>query len=104
MAQWEDVRGRSVRLTDERLAHIESEHPEMEGQIARIAATLLDPDVVVRSRVDAEVEQFYRYYGDTPVGGKQMCVMVKGATTGPFVVTAYLTDAVKRGEELWRRK
>lgn len=104
MAQFEDVRGRSVRLTDERRAHIENEHPEMEGQIARIEATLLDPDLVVRSKVDTEVEQFYRYYGDTPVGGKHMCVIVKGGSAGPFVVTAYLTDTVKRGEELWRRK
>lgn len=38
------------------------------------------------------------------VGNKHLCVVVKVLETDVFVVTAYLTDKVKKGRLLWRRK
>jgi hypothetical protein len=60
MMHFQDNRNRAIRLTDERRHHLESDHPEMTGQISRIAETLADPNRIVRSRTDATVELFYK--------------------------------------------
>ena len=96
-----DIHNRQIRLTDERREHIEVDHPEMFGQIDRIRETLLNPDVIVRSRTDSEVELFYRYYDTTPVTEKYLCVVVNDDI---FIITAYFTDKIKRDETLWKRK
>jgi len=72
-----DVHNRRIRLTREREEHIERDHPEMVGQIGRIGEVLSNPEVIVRSRTDPDVELFYRYYGVTPVTEKYLCVVVK---------------------------
>jgi len=43
-----------IRLNNERLAHIK-EHPEMLNHIDKIKETLSNPDIVVKSRTDEEV-------------------------------------------------
>jgi hypothetical protein len=95
MVHFQDIRNRSIRLTDERLHHLETDHPEMIGQISRIAETLADPDRIIRSRTDSTVELFYRWYASTPVTAKFLCVVVKALPDDPFMITAYHTDAVK---------
>ncbi len=47
---------------------------------------------------------FYQSYAQTMVGGKWLCVVVKYAENDAFVVTAYLTDKPKAGEDLWPKK
>jgi hypothetical protein len=47
------------------------------------------------------VRLFYEFYAQTIVGGKWLCVVVKYAENDAFVVTAYLTDKPKAGEDLW---
>jgi len=103
MIHFLDIRNRAIRLTDERLSHLESDHPEMAGQISRIADTLSYPDQILRSRTDATVELFYKWYTATPVTAKFLCVVVKALPDDPFMITAYHTDAVKRGEVLWQK-
>ncbi len=103
MIHFLDIRNRGIRLTDERLHHLESDHPEMAGQISRIAETLSDPDRIIRSRTDATVELFYKWYTSTPVTAKFLCVVVKALPDDPFMIMAYHTDAVKRGEVLWQK-
>jgi len=76
----------------------------MSGQIDKIEETLLNPDIIVRSRTDSEVELFYRYYDTTPVTEKYLCVVVKVLTNDIFIITAYFTDKIKRGDILWERK
>jgi hypothetical protein len=97
-----DHQGRSIRLTAERLAHI-LEHPEMAGPGDRVAETLADPDTVVESVSDASVVLYYRRYASTPVGSKWLCTVVKVLPGDAFVITAYLTDRIKRGTVLWQR-
>ncbi len=104
MLKLPDVRGRLVRLTDERREHLETSHPEMSGQTPRIVETLQQPDRVVRSRTGEGIELFYRLYEESPVTTKYMCVVVKILSGDNFVVTAYYTDRVKAGEVLWTRK
>ena len=104
MIHFQDIRHRAIRLTDERLQHLETDHPEMAGQLSRIAETLADPDRIVHSRTDATVELFYKWYASTPVTAKFLCVVVKALPDDPFMITAYHTDAVKRGEVLWEKR
>jgi len=98
-----DCFGRQVRLTDERLAHI-LDHPEMKEMGAELERMLLQPQLVRRSGSDQAVRLFYEFYAQTIVGGKWLCVVVKYAENDAFVVTAYLTDKPKAGEDLWPTK
>lgn len=98
-----DYEGRRVRLTEDRLAHI-LEHPEMIGMRPKIAETLANPERVVESLSDAQARLYYRFYFGTKVGNKHLCVVVKVLDADAFVVTAYLTDKVKRGRVLWPRE
>ena len=66
-----------------------------------IERVLRQPQFVRRSRADATVRLFYEFYAETIVGGKWLCVVVKYLENDAFVVTAYLTDKPKAGEDLW---
>lgn len=101
MRTFEDRQERRVRLTQERHDHLLEGHPEMRGQLDRVAQTLRKPEKVVRSQTDPAVELFYREYNETPVTRKFLCAVVKTGAEDSFLVTAYFTDAVKRGEVLW---
>ena len=98
-----DFEGRTIRLTDERLVHI-LERPEMAGMQPEIETTLRSPQTVIQSISDDEARLYYRFYVGTKVGDKYLCVVVKVMPVDAFIVTAYLTDKVKRGEQLWPRK
>jgi len=104
MKWFKDVNNRQIRLTHERQEHFETEHPEMSRQIEKIRNTLLNPDRIVRSLTDLEVELFYRHYDTTPVTQKYLCVVVKVLFDDLFIITAYFTDTVKGGEILWEKK
>ena len=73
----------------------------MKGMAAEIRRVLMQPQLVRRSRLDDAVRLFYEFYAQTIVGGKWLCVVVKYAENDAFVVTAYLTDKPKPGEDLW---
>ena len=98
-----DCFGRSVRLTDERTAHI-LQHQEMAEMEAEIVRVLQAPAEVRVSRSDNTVQLFYEFYARTLVGGKWLCVVVKYPPDDAFVVTAYLTDQLKTGETIWPKK
>jgi len=98
-----DCFGRSVRLTDERMAHI-LQHPEMAGMEAAIAQALQSPLEIRISRSDKTVQLFYEYHARTRVGGEWLCIVVKYPSADGFVVTAYLTDRLKEGETIWPTK
>ncbi|MGH9423137.1 MAG: hypothetical protein ACRD3J_24380 [Thermoanaerobaculia bacterium] len=95
-----DFQGLEIRLTSERISHI-LEHPEMAGMEAAIEETLQSPERLIQSLSDAGVHLYYRAYFRTVVGGKFLCVVVKVAEESPFVLTAYLTDRIKKGVTLW---
>ncbi len=97
-----DYHGLAIRLTDERLAHI-LDHPEMRDTEPAIEETLLHPEHVVESFSDPQSRLYYRFYLGTMVGDKYLCVVVKVVLTDAFVLTAYLTDRVKRGVSIWPR-
>lgn len=103
MKELRDFEGRRLRLSKERERHI-LEHPEMKAMMPVIEETLQAPEKVVQSLSDPEARLYYRFYRETPVGEKYICVTVKVRREGPFVLTAYLTDRMKKGGVLWPRK
>ena len=104
MKWFKDIHNRRIRLTDERQEHIEVDHPEMSGQMDKIQDTLLNPDIVIRSKTDPDVELFYQHYDITPVTEKYLCVVIKVSVGDLFIITVYFTDSIKRGEVLWKKK
>lgn len=98
-----DYLGREVRLTDERLKHI-LEHQEMVSMEEALEQTLRQPTLVIQSQSDETALLNYRYYLGTKVGDKWLCVVVKYELKDAFVLTAYLTDKPKKGEQLWPKK
>ena len=101
---FKDIHNRQIRLSSERQDHIEVDHPEMSGQIDKIRDTLASPDVIVKSRTDSDVELFYQHYNTTPVTEMYLCVVVKVLASDLFIITAYFTDAIKKGIILWKKK
>jgi hypothetical protein len=97
-----DFTGNIIRLTDERLAHIK-EHPEMTLHTEKINETLVDPDIVIRSRIDEEARLYYRHYEGISIGNKYMCIVVKFKEADAFVITAYFTDSIKKGDVIWKK-
>jgi hypothetical protein len=98
-----DFKGLSIRLTDERVAHI-LEHPEMINMTEYIEETLQNPQYLIESPIDNEVNLYYRYYYRTLVGSKYLCVAVKVMEDDAFVITAFLTDTIKNGVMLWKER
>ena len=97
-----DVWGNSVSLTEERRVHL-LEHPEMHEQEKKLVETLLEPGMVVQSQSDDTVRLFHRFYRGLTIGDKYLCVVVKYVEGDIFIITAYFTDKVKRGEVLWTK-
>ncbi len=103
MRVFKDFEGKTIRLTTERFAHIR-EHPEMRGLVKQIKETLTRPLKVVQSSSDSEVRLYYRFYFSTKVGDKYLCVVVKLRGDDAFVLTAYLTDTLKKGVMVWPKR
>ena len=99
----EDYEGRRVRLTDERLSDI-LEHPEMRGMEERITEAVRQPERVLESLSDPQARLYYRFYVDTRVGGKHLCVAVKLEQNDAFILTAYLMSKPAGGRQLWPKK
>lgn len=97
-------KNRDIRFTDERENHIEQDHPEMVNQYNKIKATLRNPSIIVRSITDQKAELFYKNYKKTPVTEKYLCVVVKSLKDDSFIITAYFTDTIKKGEIIWEKK
>lgn len=97
-----DVWGNKVVLTDNRRDHL-LEHPEMQGHDGKIGESLSEPDVVIQSQSDDAIRLFHRLYKHPAIGDKYLCVVVKYTRGNVFVITAYFTDKLKRGEVLWKK-
>jgi hypothetical protein len=96
---FDDYSERELRLTDERLDHIER-RPEMVDQLDRIAETLLEPEEVRVSNQDESVLPYYRRYSETPVTEKFLLVVANVEVDSPFVISAFYTDRLKSGRSV----
>jgi len=100
MKQFKNYSGKYVQLTSQREAHILYAHPEMQNQDQKIRETISNPDFVIRSRSDDDILLYYRDYENTPVTQKYMCVVVKDIEEKKFIITAYFSDHLKKGESM----
>jgi hypothetical protein len=56
---------------------------------------------VIHSQSDSDARLYYHWRTGTLVGDKYVCVVVKLTQSDAFVITAYLTNSVKKGTQLW---
>jgi hypothetical protein len=66
---FKDYRGRSVRLTEERIAHF-AKRLAKAGLTDKIEETITNPDFVIESRTDLQAAIHYHYYRGTRMGDK----------------------------------
>ncbi len=90
--------GFTVRVTHGRWHLISTlKHPVMAGREEAVRDTLANPEQVRRSRSDPGVLLFYRGDGTS----RWVCAVAKQATDQGFLITAYPTDAIKEGTQIW---
>ncbi len=100
-----DYSGRNIRYSDERQTHVAVRHPYMEDHAELIQETLADPDEVrVSPEYPDTVMLYYRWFWSTMVGAKYIRVVVKLLDQDAFVLTAHVTDNIRRGERVWIRE
>ena len=88
--------GFSVRSTATYWALIKGKHPEIAGRQTEVEACLRSPDQIRHSKLDKTVYLFYR--SRPPY---HLCVIVKRLNDTGFVITCYLTDKIKEGDQIW---
>ena len=73
-------------------------HPAVAGREKEVRQCLRHPEVIRSSAKDSNVHLHY-----LGLEGIYLCVVVAGDANERFVVTAYLTERLKKGDELWRK-
>ena len=90
--------GFTVRVTRERWHLITTiKHPVMLGHEGAVKQTLENPEQVRQSRSDPQVLLFYQAAG----AKRWVCAVTKHATDQGSLITAYPTDAIKEGMQIW---
>ena len=72
-------------------------HPVMIGQESVVRNTLQAPAQIRLSRSDASVYLFYRQER----ADRWICAVAKRLNGECFLITAYPTDAIKEGVQIW---
>ncbi len=98
-----DIFDRKIRITEERMAHI-LRRKEMKGQRRKISETLKDLDAIIESKYDKSILLYHKFYAKTPVTRKYLLVAVKILDNDAFVMTAFFTDKLKKGDIVWEKK
>lgn len=72
-------------------------HPVRAGREVDVQAALTKPDEIRRSRGDPNVYLFYKSENRQ----RWLCAVIKRSNDDGFLITTYLTDAIKEGEHIW---
>ena len=92
--------GFTVRTTDTYWERIVTEkHPNMRTHEEDVKNTLGDPDLVKQSIADPNVLLFYR-----PRREGWTVAVARRLNGEGFLITCYLTAAIKKGTEVWKRR
>jgi len=70
----------------------------MENKESLVIKTLEDPEMIRKSLKDPNVYLYYRGYEKYFI-----CVVVKHLNGEGFIITTYITDRIKEGEEIWKK-
>lgn len=91
--------GFTVRTTETYWQKLLLKHPDIADYELQIQHTLSQPDQICRSQRDDHVLLFYR-----GLNAQRWLVAVARRLNGEgYLITAYQTDAIKAGEQLWPR-
>jgi hypothetical protein len=74
------------------------------GMFDRLEETISDPDFVIESISDSQAAICYRFYRGTRAGSKYLCIVIKYSSNDAYVLTAYPSDQIKKGQLIWERK
>jgi hypothetical protein len=78
---------------------VQIKHPVMAGHEEDVRDTLRNPCEIRLSKMDPSVYLFYR-----PESARRWtCAIAKRLDGEGFLITAYITDAIKEGERIWPR-
>jgi len=90
--------GFTVRVTRDYWTIITTiKHPAMARCEAEVKAVFETPEEIRRSKSDATVYLSYRSRRNR----RWVCAVSKQEGRTGFLITAYLTDAIKEGERIW---
>ena len=91
--------GISVRCTKKYWEEtILKKHPLLKNHVDLVKKSLSNPLLIRKSKQD---ERVYLFYND--MNQKLVCVVAKNENNYGFLITAYPTNAVKEGEEVWTK-
>jgi len=88
--------GFAVRTTADYWVLLQRKHREVSGRLEDVARCLATPVQVRQSKHDPAVYLFYR-----ALAPYHLCVVVKRLDGEGFIITCYLTDAIKEGIPIW---
>ena len=92
--------GKTISTTKEYWKIItEIKHTNVKDKQKSVMKTLVNPVIIKRSVKDKNV---CLYYGE--ISGKLLCAVTKHENGTGFLVTAYFTDRVKKGEIIWQKQ
>lgn len=100
MQTFTDLFKRKISLSEDRKSHILN-RLEMPNQETKIEETLAKPELIKRSVSDENVIIYYKHYQKTPVTSKYLAVVVNNSKS--FIISAYFTDRIKKGEIIWTK-
>lgn len=72
-------------------------HPNMRSREVEVQQALQMPEQIRRSRHDGDVYLFYL----VERVGRWICAVARRLNGDGFLVTAYVTDAIKEGDLIW---
>jgi hypothetical protein len=101
VARWIDYQGRTVELTEERWEHILGRHEDMRNRVDLIGTAVVGASLVVRDSPIRRLEHHYVVLRDDL--RVHVAVIYRPVPEGwvGTILTAHLTDRIKRGEQLW---
>lgn len=83
---------KQIRVTKRHWDYIVGKHESVTGLEGQVKETLRNPVYIRLSKEDKAV---YLYYA--PYGGYFLCVVCRHLNGDGFIITAYLTDKIKKG-------
>ena len=90
--------GKKIHTTKSYWDYIaDRKHPEIKGKKRAAIETLKNPDTIKQSLVDKGVFLYYQKRKD-----KYFCVVTKHLDGEGFVITAYITKKLAKGEIVWQ--
>ena len=74
-------------------------HPAAKGKERAVKEALKNPEYIRRSKTDDKVYLFYKKQKKY-----HLCVVVRHLNGDGFIITVYITDKIKEGEQVWPKK